>query len=177
MNEPTSPSANCGALIGSFEGCERARPDGRFDAYLCPRGIPTIGKGSTGPDIKLGLVWTRDQCEARFERDLQHFGAQVVELLRKDARLSATSQNQFDAMVSFAYNLGTADLATSTLLKRHLSGLPASAKAEFLKWDHAGKAELLGLKRRRAAEAMLYGTPDGGENIAEILKQAEKVTL
>jgi hypothetical protein len=68
-----------------------------------------------------------------------------------------TTQNQFDALVSFAYNLGEGNLSSSTLRKLHNAGNHAGAKAEFGKWINAGGKPLAGLAKRRAVEAALYG--------------------
>jgi len=72
---------------------------------------------------------------------------------------AATTQAQFDAMVSFAYNVGVANLQSSTLLKKHKAGDHAGAAAEFAKWNKAAGRVMPGLTRRRAAEAALYSSP------------------
>jgi len=143
-------------LIKSFEGCAKRRDDGRFDAYPDPGtgGDPwTIGWGSTGPDIAKGLVWTQAECDARFEQDLQRYADEVSQALGD----APTTQNQFDALVSFQYNTGA--IATSTLMKLHNEGRFAEAAKEFGKWVHAGGKMLPGLVHRRAAEAALYAEP------------------
>jgi len=143
----------CETLIKQFEGCGRAIGSGHFTSYPDPGtgGDPwTIGYGSTGPDIKKGTVWTQAQCEQRFDRDVQHFAAHVAELLGS----AKTTQNQFDALVSFHYNTG--HLPGSTLLAKHKAGDYKGAAAEFGKWVHAGPTVMPGLVKRRAAEAALY---------------------
>ena len=70
-----------------------------------------------------------------------------------------TTQHQFDAMVSFAYNVGPGNLSTSTLLKKHKAKDFAGAAAEFAKWNKADRKVMAGLTRRRAAEAALYAKP------------------
>ena len=145
-------------LIQQFEGCAQKRPDGSYDAYPDPGtgGDPwTIGWGSTGPDIQRGLVWTQQQCDDRFAAHVAEF-AQGVETAIGGA---ATSQHQFDAMVSFAYNLGLGNLESSTLLRLHKAGDYAGAAAQFARWNKAAGRELPGLTRRRAAEAALYSSP------------------
>src|ERR1700756_2062119 len=139
------------ALIKHFEGCARALGNGLFAAYPDPatHAAPwTIGWGSTGPDIRKGLVWSQAQCDARFERDTQAFAAQVLALVAP----ARTSQHQFDAMVALAYNLGLGCLAKSTLLKKHRAGDHAGAAREFAKWNRANGQAMPGLTARRAAE-------------------------
>ncbi len=144
------------ALIKQFEGCGEPRDDGRFDAYPDPAtgAAPwTIGWGSTGPDIARGTIWTQAQCDQRFMRDVGAFAAKLAALLAG----APTSQNQFDAMVCLAYNIGLANLAGSTLLARHKAKDYAAAQAQFARWNKAGGHSMDGLTHRRAAEAALYG--------------------
>ena len=141
------------ALIQQFEGCARALGDGTFSAYPDPGtgGDPwTIGWGATGPDIGPGTVWTQAQCDARLTADLARFATEVARALGD----APTSQEQFDALVSFHYNTGA--IARATLTRLHRAGDHAGAAAEFGKWVHAGGRKLTGLIRRRAAEAALY---------------------
>lgn len=141
------------ALIQRFESCARRRADGCFEAYPDPGsgGAPwTIGWGATGRDIVPGLVWTQAECDARLQRDLARFAAEVSRALGD----APASQGQFDALVSFHYNTGA--IARATLTRLHRAGRHAEAEAEFGKWVHAGGKRLRGLVRRRAAEAALY---------------------
>lgn len=143
-------------LIKGFEGCGRKSPDGRFEAYPDPGtgSDPwTIGWGSTGGDIEPGVVWTQAQCDERFAKDLQRYADEVSQAIGD----APTSQNQFDALVSFQYNTGA--IATATLTRLHKQGRYADAASEFGKWVHAGGKVLPGLVRRRAAEAALYEKP------------------
>jgi GH24 family phage-related lysozyme (muramidase) len=149
------PGPECIKMVQQFEGCAKKRPDGSMEAYPDPAtgGDPwTIGWGTTGPDVKKGVVWTQKQCDDRFVAHLNEFGEKVAKLLGG----TPTTQNQFDAMVSFAYNVGPANLSTSTLLKKHKAGDHKGAAAEFAKWNKANKKVMAGLTRRRAAEAALY---------------------
>lgn len=153
---PTRTSQRGIDLIHSFESLHRVLPDGRIAAYPDPgpTGLPwTIGWGSTGPDIGRDTIWTRVQADARFAADLAKFERGVSEAL--DA--APTTQNQWDALVSFAYNVGVQALKRSTLLKKHRAGDYAGAQGEFGKWVNAKGKRLPGLVRRRAAEAALYG--------------------
>ncbi len=139
------PSPSVIAFIKGFEAC-------RLEAYMpTPQDKPTIGWGTTGPDITLGLAWTQAQCDERFETDLARFAQEVTRLITGE-----TAQNQFDAMLSLGYNIGIANFASSTLLKDHNRGDHASAAAQFLLWDHQKGVVLDGLKRRREAEAAVY---------------------
>lgn len=135
-------------LIERFEGK-------RNDAYPDPAtgGEPwTIGVGHVGPEVHEGLHWTDDQVREALDADLARFDAGVTALIGR----APTTQNQFDALVSFAFNLGLGNLGKSTLLSRHRVGDYAGAALEFLKWNRAGGKVLNGLTRRRAAEAALY---------------------
>lgn len=141
------------ALIKRFEGCARRRSDGQFEAYPDPGsgGDPwTIGWGATGQGIGPGTVWTQAQCDARLEADLVRYSADVARALGD----VPTSQNQFDALVSFHYNTGA--IGRATLTRLHQAGNHDGAAAEFGKWVHAGGRRLTGLVRRREAEAALY---------------------
>jgi GH24 family phage-related lysozyme (muramidase) len=141
------------ALIQRFEGCAKKRADGKFEAYPDPGtgGDPwTIGWGATGKGIGPGTVWTQAQCDTRLEADLARYSADVARALGD----APTSQQQFDALVSFHYNTGA--IARATLTRLHKGGDFAGAAAEFGKWVHAGGRRLAGLVRRREAEAALY---------------------
>lgn len=155
------------ALIHEFESYAKALPNGDCQAYPDPAtgGRPwTIGWGSTtdeqGRPIKPGTVWTRPRADARFAQHLASFEGDVNELLAG----KPCTQSQFDALVSFAYNVGSdidqdtiaEGLGDSTLLKKHLAGDHAGAAAEFAKWNKANGKVMAGLTRRRAAEAKLY---------------------
>ena len=142
-------------LIQSFEGCAKKRPDGSYDAYPDPAsgGDPwTIGWGSTGPDITPGTVWTQQQCDDRFAAHVADFAQKVAAAIGG----AATTQHQFDAMVSLAYNIGMGNFSSSTLLRKHKAGDYAGAKAQFAVWNKAAGRVMDGLTRRRAAEAALY---------------------
>ncbi len=142
-------------LIEQFEGCARLRSDGRVEAYPDPGtgAAPwTIGWGATGPDIGPATVWTRAQCDARLEADIARHAAEVARVLGD----CATTQGQFDALVSFHYNTGA--IGRATLTRKHIEGDYGAAAAEFARWNRAGGRVLQGLIRRRAAEARLYAS-------------------
>jgi lysozyme len=144
-------------LIQEFEGCERRQSDGSFKAYPDPGsddGIPwTIGWGSTGPDVKPGTIWTRAECDKRFLVDMQKYVDEVARAIGD----TPTTQNQFDALVSFHYNTGA--IASSTLGRKHKARDYAGAAREFARWNKNAGRVMRGLTRRREAEARLYQTP------------------
>lgn len=146
--------------LHDFEGFARLRPDGRVEAYPDPGtgGEPwTIGYGSTGADpfnggrIRKGTIWTRQQAEQRFRDHLAQFEADVAAMIQRP-----TTQGQFDALVSLAYNIGVEALRKSTLLRLHNAGDFGGAAEQFERWNRAGGRVMAGLTRRRAAEARMY---------------------
>lgn len=144
-------------LIKEFEGCERDLPDGRFKAYPDPGSIDgnpwTIGWGSTGPDVTPTTVWTQAECDARFDEEIQKYANAVSDALGG----APTTQNQFDALVSFHYNTGA--IRKATLTKKHIAGDFEGARAEFARWSKNDGKVMKGLVRRRASEAALYAKP------------------
>jgi GH24 family phage-related lysozyme (muramidase) len=152
-----TPGPACIALIQQFEGCAKKQADGSFIAYPDPGtgGDPwTIGWGTTGADVKQGSVWTQQQCDDRLTSDITSFAAKVSAVIGA----AQTSQHQFDALVSFAYNVGVGNLSSSTLLKLHKAGDFAGAAQQFGRWNKAAGKVLPGLTKRRAAEAALYAS-------------------
>ena len=144
-----TPGPNAIKLIKEFEGC-------RLTAYPDPAsgGDPwTIGYGATGAGITKGTVWTQAHADARLTSDLCRFAAIISRFITN----TNTTQNQFDAMMSFAYNLGAGSLEHSTLLRDHNAGNYDAAKGQFALWDKAGGQVMSGLSRRRTAEASIYG--------------------
>lgn len=143
-------------LIKTWEGCAKRLADGTFAAYPdpgCVDGRPwTIGWGATGPDVKQGVIWTQAQCDARFDTDILGYVREVAAFLGN----TQTTQNQFDALVSFHYNTGK--IASSTLGRLHKAGDHAGAQAQFGKWIYNDGKPMAGLRNRRADEAKLYGT-------------------
>lgn len=134
-------------LIKSFEGC-------RLTAYQDQRGIWTIGYGHTGPEVMKGLTCTQAQADSWLLGDTHTASRAVLD----DVHVPIT-QNQFDALVSFAFNVGAGSLAHSTLLGYLNGSHTESAAAEILRWDHSGGVVDPGLTRRRSAEQALFLTP------------------
>jgi lysozyme len=138
------------ALIKDFEGYHRRLPDGTCIAYRCPANVLTLGYGCT-KNIKAGMIWTEKQAEEALAKELDGHQLAVLRLVKVDL-----NQNQFDALVSFAYNCGNGALEKSTLLKKLNAGDFPGAQAEFLKWNKAAGKVLRGLSIRRAKEAALF---------------------
>lgn len=132
------------SLIREFEGC-------KLTSYRCPAGVWTVGVGHTGSDVKPGMKITEEQADELLRRDLIKFET-LVEVMVK----VPVTQGQFDALVSFAFNCGTGNLAKSTLLKRVNAKDFDEAANEFPKWNRAGGKVLPGLTRRRLAEQQLF---------------------
>ena len=136
-------------LIKSFEQC-------RLSAYKDSKGIPTIGWGATyyqdGKRVKMGDNISQIEADTLFDWHLNEFSNDVKLVLKK-----SLNDNQFSALVSFAYNCGVANLEKSTLLRKvNANPKDPSIRAEFMKWVRANNVVLKGLVRRREAEAKLY---------------------
>jgi len=150
MEKITNASSNCINLVKKFEGWS-SKP------YKCPAGIPTIGYGNTfyenGTKVSMNdPAITEERGIELLKHELQKFAKYVDSYCRDDI-----NQFQFDALVSFCYNLGPANLKNSTLLKKvNANPIDPSIKDEFLKWTKAGGKVLKGLVTRRTAEADLY---------------------
>ena len=147
-----SPSKKCIDFIKSHEGF-------RVDAYLCPAGVWTIGYGTTfypsGVKVKKGDTCDIDTALMYLKYDIKIF-SQKVDSFTTDQ----VNQNQFDALVSFAYNVGTEALRKSTLLKLvNANPNDQRIRKEFQKWIYADGKKSGGLIKRRQDEANIYFTP------------------
>jgi lysozyme len=138
------------ALIKKFEGLE-------LEAYQCAAGVWTIGYGHT-KDVQPGDVWSESHANHMLEVELEEFEEYI-----NDNVTVALSQNQFDALVSWVYNLGPANLKASTMLKVLNSGDYEGVPAQIKRWNKAGGKVLQGLIRRREAEALLFIGRDWNE--------------
>ncbi|AOR64849.1 lysozyme [Pectobacterium wasabiae] len=141
-------SANGINLIKQFESCE-------LTAYQDVVGVWTIGYGWTqsvdGKPIRRGMTIGAATADRLLKTGVVQYEQAVNQLVRVPV-----NQNQFDALVSFAYNLGIRSLSTSTLLKKLNAGDYAGAADEFPRWNKAGGKVLTGLTRRREAERALF---------------------
>jgi len=136
------------ALIKQFEGC-------KLTAYQDSVGVWTIGYGWTQPvdgkQIRAGMVIKQEEADRLLKTGLVSYENDVSRLVKV-----GLTQGQFDALVSFTYNLGARSLSTSTLLRKLNAGDYAGASDEFLRWNKAGGKVLNGLTRRREAERALF---------------------
>ena len=131
------------SLIKKFEGCE-------LESYKCAAGVWTIGYGST-KGVEEGMEISQERADMLLLEDVEVFEEAVNKLVEVPLE-----QNQFDALVSWTFNLGSTNLQNSTLLKvlnnKDYEGVPSQIK----RWNKAGGEVLQGLVRRREAEALLF---------------------
>lgn len=148
MRQTTSPEGRAALL--RREGC-------RLEAYRDSVGVPTIGVGHTGraspPPVAMGMTITRAEAEAIFARDLAPFEAAVAR-----AVACPLTQNQFDACVSLAFNIGERGFAGSTVVHRLDAGDWTGASDAFLMWNHPPELAT----RRRAERAQFLRRDDPG---------------
>jgi lysozyme len=139
------------AIVREFEGL-------RLNAYLCPANKWTIGYGWT-IGVRKGDVWTKEKAEEMLVTGLRVFEDGVLKAIGN----APTTQHQFDAMVSLAYNIGVANFIRSSVLREHKAGNYRAAADNFLKWNkstvNGALTVLSGLIRRRQAERSLYLEP------------------
>ena len=129
----------------------------RLKAYLCTAKVPTIGWGNTvyenATKVKMGDEITLDRAKELFDLIIIKFEKNVLSALKG----IVVNQNQFDALVSFTYNVGFGNLNKSTLLKKVIANPnDITIRNEFMKWNKAGGKVLNGLTKRRVDEANLY---------------------
>ena len=155
-------SENGRKRIQGYEGYHDALPDGSCKAYQRMYNgkldVPTIGWGCT-EGVRMGMVWTRQQAEEAFDREVAKFEDAVTRLVTVPI-----NANEFDALVSLAYNIGIGSskkpgFSTSSVLKRLNKGDRVGAAKAFHMWNRAGGAVVNGLVQRRASEASLFQKP------------------
>lgn len=140
------------ALIKRFEGF-------REEAYRDPAGVWTIGYGHTGraapPPVEPGMKITPEEGEAILRADLDYFVARAGPLIEREL-----TANQFSALISFAFNVGTGNFRRSSVLAAVNEGRLDEVPGRLALWNKAGGRVLKGLVRRRMAEGDLFMTPD-----------------
>mgnify|MGYP001298266359 CR=1 FL=1 len=135
------------SLIKKFEGCV-------LDSYQDAVGVWTIGFGHT-KNVKKGDTWSQSHAEEMLDAELIEYEDYIHEYVKVDL-----TQNQFDALVSWCYNLGPNSLKKSTMLKVLNKGNHQEVPHQIKRWNKAGGKVLEGLVRRREAEAVMF---EGGE--------------
>lgn len=142
-----TPSDGCYNLIKHFEGCS-------LEAYADPAtgAEPwTIGYGHTGPEVHPGMTITQDEADALLREDAEKVAKQITPMVHVPL-----SQEEFDALVCFVFNVGIGNFAKSTLLKKLNAGDYEGAANELPKWNKAAGKVMAGLTRRRNAERDLF---------------------
>lgn len=147
------------ALVKSYEGC-------RLTAYkpVSTEQYWTIGWGHYGSDVKQGMTITQAEADALLVKDLAKYEGYVNHLNME------LNQNQFDALVSFAYNCGVGNLQ-SLCLGRTITQIAAN----ITKYNKAGGDVLAGLTRRRQAELELFNKPDVVASASEIVPKVVRM--
>jgi|TARA_B100000073_G_scaffold311495_1_gene284609 GH24 family phage-related lysozyme (muramidase) len=130
-------------LLKHFEGCE-------LKAYQDSVGVWTIGYGHT-KGIYEGLEITQSEAEKMLVDELPEYEGYI-----SDKVVPMLQQHEFDALVCWVYNLGPTNLSSSTMLKKLNAGEFKEVPFQMKRWDKAGGQPLLGLTRRRNAEALLF---------------------
>ena len=130
-------------LIKKFEGC-------KLKSYKCPAGVWTIGYGHT-EDIKEGDIVSPEEANKLLRADVFKFEEYVT-----DNVIVNLTQNQFDALVAWTFNLGVGNLRNSTMLKKLNNADYTSVPFEMKRWNKAAGKTLDGLVRRRQAESLLF---------------------
>lgn len=141
-------------LIKEFEGF-------RANAYRDPVGIWTIGYGFI-KGVRQGDTISKEQAETRLKMELREYEQGVIEATNGEA-----TQNEFDALVCFAFNVGVSGMKRSSVIKAHNRCDKLSASRAFGLWNKAGGKVFAGLTRRRRAEANLYLESDGREEMPQ----------
>jgi len=140
-------SAGLIASVASLEGTETV-------PYKDIVGVQTVCSGHTGPDIKPGKIYTAQECNRLLVQDLSKHGQGVLQCTKVPL-----NQNQYDAFVSFAYNVGVSAYCQSTLVKKLNNGDYTAACNELTRWVYAGGKRVKGLVLRREKEKALCLKP------------------
>ncbi len=131
------------AFVSQWEGTS-------YEVYADIGGVPTVCQGYTGPEVRMGDTWTKERCAQAFASALQTHGEGVLA-----CTTHLLTQNQYEALTAFAYNVGVANYCHSTLLRKLNAGDIAGACAELPRWAKANGKVWKGLLNRRKAEQQL----------------------
>jgi len=137
------------SFVALWEGDERVAYADKL-AY----GVPTVCNGHTGPDVKVGDVWTKAQCDAILVKNIEKHGHGLLR-----CTTVPLNQNQYDALAAWTFNIGVGAACGSTLVKLLNQGSYTSACNQLTRWNRAGGREVQGLTNRRKAERELCLKP------------------
>lgn len=137
------------SFVALWEGDERVAYADKL-AY----GVPTVCNGHTGPDVRVGDVWTKSQCDAVLIGNLEKHGQGLLACVTVPI-----NQNQFDALSSWTFNVGVGAACSSTLVRLLNQGQYINACNQLPRWNRAGGREVRGLTNRRNAEKAICLTP------------------
>lgn len=178
---PTFVSQKGIGLVKRFEGLHKVKEDGTVRAYRCPAGKWTIGYGHC-KGVKSGMLASVEDCERYLQDDLNDAGA----VIKRHVHVPL-SQEQFDALASFVFNIGGGKpFQNSTLLKKLNQGLYDEVPEQILRWNKARVdgvlTTLAGLTKRRTAEAALFAVgprmaDEGGDLMVQKPEQKAQKSL
>lgn len=131
------------SLIKKFEGCE-------LKAYRCAANVLTIGYGTT-KGVTEDMEITKEEAESLLKEEMHEYEGYINDMVKVPLE-----QHQFDAMVSWVFNLGSGNLSSSSLLKKLNNSEYDEVPAQIKRWNKAGGKVLDGLIRRREAESLLF---------------------
>ena len=137
------------AFVANWEGSSLSVYQDRL-----ANGLPSVCNGHTGPDVRVGDVWTKEQCDAILVKDATEHGQRLLACITVPL-----NQNQYNAFSSFAFNVGTGNACKSTLVRLLNQGRYTEACDQLLRWNRANGKVISGLDRRRKAERELCLKP------------------
>ncbi len=157
-----------GCVLYTYDDFDSKRPPSFVKTGTIVRGTLTIGVGHTGANVKPEMRVTAEGADAILSNDLIRFENAVNNLVKVDL-----NQNQFDALVSFAFNVGVGNFSSSTLLKKLNKGQYNAVPSELMKWTKSKGRQMAGLVNRRSQEAALWGK---GSYVASNFVEAQQST-
>lgn len=141
-------------IVAEFEGL-------KLDAYLCPAGVPTIGYGSTGPHVKLGMKITKAKALQLLRDDMQIAVRKLYGAIKAPV-IDGLTDEQYAALLSFVFNVGLKP--TWGIVRQLNAGKLELVPGELMKFTKANGKQLKGLVRRRSAEVALWSTPSDDDD-------------
>lgn len=167
------------AVIGAAGWSLTTQSEGlRFKTYRDPVGIPTVCYGHTGPDVRMGQVYTQAQCDTILIADIKTHQPVFLPGNRRNCIGNVPiTLNQRDALTDFTINVGTGRFCKSGIARRLRVRDYNGAANEFLKWQYAGGRVLPGLHQRRLAERELFLSNQRSEPSTAISGRAKALLM